>query len=162
MKASKVVLALGSNMGNRRENIVRAVSMLEEFCAFEAKSRIYETSPVGYAGQRDFLNAAVFGETLAEPLELLRQCKRLESELGRRANFRNGPRPIDIDIIFYENESVSTEELTVPHPRWRERDFVTTPLVDLLEQGAFDGGALAELKREIGAFSKMFEPFSAF
>ena len=140
MKASKVVLALGSNMGNRRENIVKAVSMLEEFCAFEAKSRIYETSPVGYAEQRDFLNAA----------------------LGREANFRNGPRPIDIDIIFYENESVSTEELTVPHPRWRERDFVTTPLVDLLEQGAFDGGAFAELKREIGAFSKMFEPFSAF
>lgn len=162
MKASKVVLALGSNMGNRRENIVKAVSMLEEFCAFEAKSRIYETSPVGYAEQRDFLNATVFGETFAEPLELLRQCKRLESALGREANFRNGPRPIDIDIIFYENESVSTEELTVPHPRWRERDFVTTPLVDLLEQGAFDGGAFAELKREIGAFSKMFEPFSAF
>ena len=111
MKASKVVLALGSNMGNRRENIVKAVSMLEEFCAFEAKSRIYETSPVGYAEQRDFLNAAVFGETFAEPLELLRQCKRLESALGREANFRNGPRPIDIDIIFYEIESVSSATL---------------------------------------------------
>ena len=77
MKARKVVLALGSNMGNRRENIVKAVSMLEEFCAFEAKSRIYETPPAGYAEQRDFLNAAVYGETLAEPLELLRQCKKL-------------------------------------------------------------------------------------
>ena len=65
MKASKVVLALGSNMGNRRENIVKAVSMLEEFCAFEAKSRIYETSPVGYAEQRDFLNATLCGETCA-------------------------------------------------------------------------------------------------
>lgn len=162
MKARKVVLALGSNMGNRRENIVKAVSMLEEFCAFEAKSRIYETPPAGYAEQRDFLNAVVYGETLAEPLELLRQCKKLEAGLGREANFRNGPRPIDIDIIFYENESISTEELTVPHPRWRERDFVTTPLLDLLEQGAFDGGAFAELRAEIRAFARIFEPFSAF
>ena len=93
MKATKIILSLGSNMGNRRENLVKALSMLEEFCAFSAKSRIYSTPPVGYEDQRDFLNAAVFGETLVEPMELLRQCKRLERELGREENFANGPRP---------------------------------------------------------------------
>ena len=90
MKATKIILSLGSNMGNRRENLVKALSMLEEFCAFSAKSRIYSTPPVGYEDQRDFLNAAVFGETLVEPMELLRQCKRLERELGREENFANG------------------------------------------------------------------------
>ena len=112
MKATKIILSLGSNMGNRRENLVKALSMLEEFCAFSAKSRIYSTPPVGYEDQRDFLNAAVFGETLVEPMELLRQCKRLERELGREENFANGPRPIDIDIIFYGRESISNAELT--------------------------------------------------
>ncbi len=162
MKSTKIVLALGSNVGNRRENIVEAVSKLGEFCSFSAKSRIYQTPPVGYADQRDFLNAAVFGETFVEPLELLAQCKRLERELGREPTFRNGPRAVDIDIIFYGGESVDSEELTIPHPRWRERDFVKTPLVDLLEAGAFDSPEFSDLKSEISDFAKIFEPFGAF
>ena len=95
-------------------------------------------------------------------MELLRQCKRLERELGREENFANGPRPIDIDIIFYGRESISNAELTVPHPRWRERDFVKTPLLDLLACGAFDCEEFSDLKAEISEFSKMFEPFGAF
>ena len=93
---------------------------------------------------------------------MLRQCKRLERELGREENFANGPRPIDIDIIFYGRESISNAELTVPHPRWRERDFVKTPLLDLLACGAFDCEEFSDLKAEISEFSKMFAPFGAF
>ena len=70
--------------------------------------------------------------------------------------------PIDIDIIFYGRESISNAELTVPHPRWRERDFVKTPLLDLLACGAFDCEEFSDLKAEISEFSKMFEPFGAF
>lgn len=162
MKSSKIVLALGSNMGNRRENLVKAVAMLEEFCAFKAKSLIYETAPEGYTQQREFLNAALFGETFAEPLELLKQCKKLEKAIGRVENFKNGPRLIDIDIIFYDNCKMQTPELTIPHPQWFSRDFVKTPLLDLMEMGAFDCEEFADFKSTIEDFRKLFKPFAAF
>ena len=163
MSDKRIFLALGSNLGNRLEHLKSALKYLETHGVhIEAKSRVWETAPWGETNQPAFLNMCAAARTTLDPFALLRLLKNAEAELGRSESWRWGPREIDIDIIFYENESISTEELTVPHPRWRERDFVTTPLVDLLEQGAFDGGALAELKREIGAFSKMFEPFSAF
>ncbi len=129
----RAVLALGSNMGDRRENLRRAVSMLSEFCIVGKKSYVYETPPEGYLQQRDFLNAAIMVETELSPEDLLSECKAVEESLGRRQSFRNSPRPIDIDIIFYGNLNFSTENLTIPHPRWSSRSFVITPLLDVFD-----------------------------
>ena len=161
-KTSKAVLALGSNLGNRRENLLRAVVGIEKFSFVRARSFIYETPPAGYEDQGDFLNAAVFIETEETPTELLAHCKDLEKELGRMERFRNGPREIDVDIIFYGNEQVKNEALEIPHPRWAERDFVVSPLLDLLDGGLFDDEIFGEVKRMLSDRPKMFPPFGAF
>ena len=158
----KVVLALGSNLGNRRENLVRALAELERFSFVLSRSYIYSTPPAGYDDQGDFLNAAVAIETEDAPLELLAHCKHLEAKLGRTKTFRNGPREIDIDIIFYENERMKTEEIEIPHPRWREREFVVSPLLDLLANGVFEDDFFSDVKAALSLRAKMFPPFSAF
>ena len=76
--------------------------------------------------------------------------------------FRNGPREIDVDIIFYGNEQVKSEALEIPHPRWAERDFVVSPLLDLLDGGLFDDEIFGEVKRMLSDRPKMFPPFGAF
>lgn len=155
----KIVLALGSNVGNRRENIVRAVAEIEKFSRVLLRSKIYETPPVGYGDQRYFLNAAVLCETHFEPLELLGFCKDAEAAIGRVRTFPNGPREIDIDIIFYEGKTVSSDILRIPHPRWSERDFVISPLLDIFSEFmAVDfccdvSGTLKSAQRKFRAFS---------
>ena len=156
----RIVLAIGSNEGDRRGNLVRALSEISEFASLLAHSMIYETPPEGYAEQRDFLNAAILAETPEDPFSLLRLCKKTEAKLGRKANFRNGPRPIDIDIIFYEGVEIHDELLEIPHPRWSGRDFVLTPLQDLFalpEMSIFEDARAALMSRP-----KKFRPFGAF
>jgi 2-amino-4-hydroxy-6-hydroxymethyldihydropteridine diphosphokinase len=94
-------------------------------------SPVYETAPAYVTDQRAFLNAAVLGETKVEPLALLLALKDLEKDLGREPSFRYGPRAIDIDIIFYGDKTMTTPELTIPHPRLAEREFVLRPLADI-------------------------------
>ena len=158
----KTVLALGSNVGNRRENLVRAVAEIGNFANVIARSHIYETEPSGYADQRDFLNAALLGETVFEPLELLGFCKKTESKLGRIPIFPNGPREIDIDIIFYEGARISSDVLEIPHPRWRERDFVLSPLFDILDSAAVSFDFCDALADVLGNAQKKYTPFSSF
>ena len=129
----KVVLALGSNMGEPIENLRSAVAEISTFATVLKRSQIYKTEPVGYLDQDDFFNATILCETHLEPLQLLKKCKEIESQMGRVKSFRNAPRPIDIDIIFYEGESINTEVLQIPHPRWSERDFVLSPLSDIFD-----------------------------
>ncbi len=158
----KAILALGSNMGNRRQNLIEAVAAIQDFCDVVFRSKIYQTPPVGFSDQRDFLNAALAVRTECEPVELLRLCKILEEKMGRKHSFRNAPRPIDVDIIFFEGYESDSEELTVPHPRWRERDFVKTPLIDLMNCGAFEGEFFDDVRDILENSPKMFPPFSAF
>lgn len=158
----KTVLALGSNVGNRRENLVRAVAEIGNFANVIARSHIYETEPAGYADQRDFLNAALLCETVFEPLELLGFCKKTESKLGRIPIFPNGPREIDIDIIFYEGARISSDVLEIPHPRWRERDFVLSPLFDILDSAAVSFDFCDALADVLGNAQKKYTPFSSF
>ncbi len=159
----KVFIALGSNVGNRRENIARAAVMLEDFMQIKCRSRVYETKPVGYADQRDFLNAALFGLTDLDPFELLDQCKRIERLLGRKEKpFKDAPREADIDILFYDDAKIDDERLTIPHPRWQEREFVVSPLLDLLEAGAFDFDILADLKEALLRRCRKERVFCAF
>jgi len=124
-------LALGSNLGNRAENIRRAVRALESFGRIRETSFLYENPPAYVREQGAFLNAACAIETSLSPLDLLDAVKSVERDLGRMPTFVNGPRLIDVDIVMYENVSMRHETLTLPHPRMHERDFVLQPLADL-------------------------------
>lgn len=131
---TKVVLALGSNLGDRISNLRAALAELEDAgIAVLERSGIWETPPVP-ADQPRYLNGVVVAETSLTPAALLAELKRIERYLGRRPERRWGPRPIDIDILFYGDERVETPELQVPHPRIRERSFVLAPLSDVWQR----------------------------
>ncbi len=126
-----VFLALGSNLGNRLENLHHAVNRLAPFVQISRASSIYETEPWGITEQPRFLNMVVEGETALAPEELLGALKRRERELGRTETVRYGPRLIDIDILFYDDMIYKSDALEIPHPRLAERRFVLVPLNDL-------------------------------
>ena len=96
-----------------------------------------ETKPVGYLNQGDFLNGAVFGTTLCTPFELLCFLKQIEKKMGRVNTFRNAPRPIDLDIIFYGEVRINMQSLKIPHSQWKERQFVYVPLRDFCNDQTF-------------------------
>jgi len=124
-------LALGSNVGDKLNNLKLAAANLAPQMILKAKSPIYETPPWGYAQQDSFLNQVVKVETYLEAQPLLRHIKRLEKALGREATFENGPRIIDIDILFFDEAIIDSPPLIVPHPRLHERAFVLVPLADI-------------------------------
>lgn len=126
-----VYLALGSNLGNRLANLKQAVAALSPQMEVKAKSHVYETPPWGYENQPKFLNQVLQVNTYLEPEPLLKHIKRLESTLGRKTSFRNGPRLIDIDILFYDDLVLDTPSLVIPHPRLHERGFVLLPLMEI-------------------------------
>ena len=126
-------LGLGSNLGDRRGNIDEAVRRLGETPGVTVTkvSSIYETKPVGGPEQPDFLNAACEVETQLQPRELLREAQRIEREMGRVRTVRWGPRNIDIDILLCGDVVIDGGDLTVPHPRLAEREFVLRPLAEI-------------------------------
>ncbi len=126
-----VTLALGTNLGDRMVNLTQALALLAPFAPLRRWSRVYETPPWGYLEQPDFLNLVVEAETELEPLELLDRLKFLEENIGREKSFRYGPRLIDLDILFYDDLSLHSERLEIPHPRIAEHAFVLAPLADL-------------------------------
>ena len=129
---TEVILALGSNLGDRPGNLRRAIELLgDEGIAVQRASSVWETPPVP-ADQPPYLNAAVVAETALTPPELLGAAKRIEHTLGRRPNRHWGPRPIDIDILFYGAEQVDEPGLQVPHVRIAERAFVLVPLSEVV------------------------------
>ncbi len=126
-----VYLALGSNMGNRLANLKNAISNLPPQLDVKKKSTVYETPPWGHTDQPMFLNQVVMAKTYMQPGDLLAHLKRLETALGREASFENGPRLIDIDILFYDEEIIDSPPLVIPHPRLHQRGFVLVPLNDI-------------------------------
>jgi 2-amino-4-hydroxy-6-hydroxymethyldihydropteridine diphosphokinase len=124
-------LGLGSNLGQREENLGRVLSLLCEEVTLEAVSSVYETEPVGYREQPLFLNLVCRISTSLTPQELLRLAKDIEARMGRVPSFVNAPRPIDIDILFYGDSTVQTDNLIIPHPRLRDRAFVLIPLAEI-------------------------------
>lgn len=127
-------IGVGSNLGNRRENINKALDCLRKTkgIRLEGVSRIYESTPVGGPRQREFLNAALKIKTSLAPIQLLKTLKKIEQDLGRKKTVRFGPRQIDLDILLYDNRIIRTKELIVPHPRMFERDFVLRPLREII------------------------------
>jgi 2-amino-4-hydroxy-6-hydroxymethyldihydropteridine diphosphokinase len=130
---NKAYIALGSNMGDRFEYLKKAILLLEshENITVVNTSSIYETDPVGYTDQDQFLNMAIQVVTSLKPLGLLDVCLKIEGELGRKREIHWGPRTLDLDILVYNQENIETEKLTIPHPRMSERAFVILPLLDM-------------------------------
>ena len=130
----QVFLSLGSNLGDRRLTIKKAISGLNKTAGHVIKqSSIHETKPVGKTDQPMFLNCCVEIETDLPPLKLLAACQKIEKQLGRLKSEKDLglPRTIDIDILFYGNETLDTPKLKIPHPRIKEREFVLKPLAEI-------------------------------
>ncbi|MGE5476530.1 MAG: 2-amino-4-hydroxy-6-hydroxymethyldihydropteridine diphosphokinase [Bacteroidales bacterium] len=126
-----VFLGLGTNLGDRAANLRAALDALATVAEIDAASAIYETAPLYVTDQPAFLNMAVRATTRLPPMELLRALKHMESELGRVASVRYGPRLIDLDILIYDDVVMDEPELILPHPRLHERRFALVPLADV-------------------------------
>lgn len=129
----KAYLGIGTNIGDRIQNLKDAIASINLLTLTKATdcSDVYETDPVGYDNQNDFLNIVLEVETELNPDNLLGAALGIEAGLGRVRTIKNGPRIIDIDLLLYENEVRDTKTLVLPHPRMMERDFVLKPLLDL-------------------------------
>lgn len=130
---SNIYLALGSNIEPRQDYLNKALNALNAYQQITVirKSSIYETAPVGYTDQADFLNMVIEVETTLSSWQLLDVCKTIEQQLGRKRVIRFGPRTVDLDILMYNQENRETERLTLPHPRMFERAFVLIPLGEI-------------------------------
>ena len=131
MNKTTVYLGLGSNLGNKKNNILNSLSIMEEKIDIVTVSSLYSTEPWGFKEQPIFLNAACEAKTTLGPLDLLAYLKSIEILFGRTPSFSNGPRVLDIDILFYGNEVLNAPTLTIPHPRLSERMFVLAPLAEI-------------------------------
>ena len=132
MANREVLIALGSNIGDREQNLVGALRALDRLgVSVTRRSSFYLTEPVGGPEQEWFINAVVQAETSLSPEELLRVCLQIEGEFGRERRVKNGPRTLDLDVLFYGDERYASDALEIPHPRLHERRFVLEPLVEV-------------------------------
>lgn len=129
-KAEKVYLGLGSNLGDREENLKKALEILAERLRLGKVSSIYDTDPLGDTNQPRYLNLVCEADTMLPPEALLVLVKGIESKMGRTGK-SGAPRSIDIDILLYGNMVYATPQLTIPHPRMHERAFVLVPLAEI-------------------------------
>ena len=145
-------LGLGSNLGDRRQHLAQAVRRLHARPALQVVkiSSVYESSPVGVTAQPDFLNLVAQVATTHTPHELLAECLRIETDLGRVRHERWGPRTIDIDLLFYGDMRIADERLVVPHPWMHERSFVLTPLAEIAPGLKLDGKTISDLAAALG------------
>ena len=126
------ILSLGSNIGDKKKHLHRALSLLEQHnVSIIATSALYRTSPVDYLQQDDFLNMVALVDTPLTPTEMLTLIHAVEQQQGRQRTIKKGPRTLDIDIIAAEGVTMSEPALTIPHPRAKERRFVMEPIQDL-------------------------------
>ena len=146
-----VYLGLGSNMGNRQNNLDRALDFLSQRLKIEKVSSVYDTEPLGNPNQPRFLNLVCRISTGLEPMALLTLAKGIESKLGRLPHTSNASRPIDIDILFYGDQVIESEGLIIPHPRLTERAFVLIPMAEIAPDlvHPVNGKTIKELVREL-------------
>lgn len=149
-EAIRVYLALGSNMGNRQENLDWALDLLSQRVRRGKVSPVYETEPVGSINQPRFLNMVCEAYTRLEPTQLLALAKGIETKLGRTGKSSES-RPIDIDILFYGDQVIDTPELVIPHPRLHQRAFVLIPLAEIAPELVHPvmGKTVMELKKTL-------------
>ena len=137
----KYLLSLGSNTGDPMKNLKTAIAKLEEKSIFaEDCSSVYSSTPVDYLDQPDFLNMSLIVETACGPQQLLSELKNIEHGMGRVKTVEKGPRNIDLDIIFWENGSFESSDLTIPHKEAEKRLFVIFPTLEIIgSAGCFSG-----------------------
>lgn len=135
------ILSVGTNLGDRKENIEKCIDSINlmPYTDVIAQSAIYETEPVGYARQDNFYNIILKVESILEPNEMLGACLGIEAAFGRQRTVRYGPRILDVDVIFAENEKIESRNLIIPHPRYHERRFILEPLLDIFPDGIVYG-----------------------
>lgn len=135
---NEAFISIGSNIGDRFQCLKDSIQALHSHdeVSVVSVSSIYETAPVGYIDQADFLNVVISVTTELDAHELLATCQRIEHELGRVRDVRWGPRTVDLDILLYNNDNIETESLIVPHPRMHERAFVLIPLLEIVPTAA--------------------------
>ena len=156
-----VYLGLGTNIGNKKENLTRAIEALSlALGPCTAQSSFIETAPWGFESDNSFLNCVVAFETMLQPVELLDTTERIERELGRTAKSTGGAyhdRVIDIDILLYGNVVIDTPRLTIPHPLMHKRDFVLEPLEQIAPEVVHPttGKSIRELADELRAASSL-------
>ena len=133
MNATVCYIGIGSNLGDRRAYIDKAIEALSGngYIKVTGISNIYETDPVSDIPQGKFLNGVVAIETSLAPEKLLKELNKIEEGLGRRRTLRNAPRTIDLDILYYGDEVIKKKDLIIPHPRINEREFVLKGLREL-------------------------------
>ncbi len=127
-----ILLALGSNLGNCENNLAMAIHEISNFVEILKISSLYISKPKYETDQPDFHNQVLYGRTGLEKLDLLKHCKATEQNIGRTMSYRNGPRSIDIDIIFYDDSIACYDSLTIPHPKYSERAFVLLPAKEIV------------------------------
>ncbi len=128
---TEVYLGLGSNLGDRREHLRRALDRLADHCVVKRVSSLYETEPVDCPGPERFLNAVAEIETSLSPRDLLAFLRGIEADQGRVRRIKNDSRTLDLDIVFYDDRIIDADDLAVPHPRLHERSFVLIPLTEI-------------------------------
>ena len=131
---SSIYLSLGSNIGNRESNLKIALKELSSILRIKKTSSIYETEPLLYQKQDNFLNIVIEISYPEDAESLLKKIKDIEKKMGRKETFRFGPRIIDIDILFFNGQEINNEDLTIPHKEWRNRLFVIAPLYEVLDK----------------------------
>lgn len=146
----KVLLSLGSNMGESRRILKEACNTMQAFIKNMRVSRFYRTAAQDYTNQPDFVNICIAGYTSLAAESLLKKLQTIEIDKGRiplEHREVKGPRPLDIDIIFYGEQKINTQDLTVPHSRYRQRAFVLIPLMDIFPEARdpVDGARLADI-----------------
>ena len=129
---NSIYLSLGSNIGDRADNLTKAIVKLSKKMKIVKLSSIYETEPLLFENQNSFLNMVLEVDYKGSPDQLLESIKIIENDMGRESTFRYGPRLIDIDIIFFNNYEVNQDNLTIPHYDWKNRLFVIEPLYEVL------------------------------
>ena len=135
MQENEVVISLGTNLGDKLKNLKNALSNIEDFGRILNKSRIFSSDPWGYDSENEFLNMGLVIKTSLEPMQLLKKLKSIEKQMGRRPKMGQSyqDRIIDLDILIYSGIIIDNEELSVPHPKIKERKFSLLILKDLFE-----------------------------
>jgi 2-amino-4-hydroxy-6-hydroxymethyldihydropteridine diphosphokinase len=148
-----VYLALGTNMGERENNLREAIRLLQEAgLKITKRSSVYETEPLDYVDQPWFLNAVIEAQTDLSAEKLLAALRQVESQMGSKKAFAKGPRLMDLDILFYGDETIATPDLQVPHPRMLQRNFVLVPLAEIapnVHHPSWPGNAAEMLERSL-------------